>query len=396
MPAAVPDPLRKAPARSRVFLDCAASAPLDPAVAETVRRVSARHDANPSSVHRPGLRAMREVEVARIRVAARLGADPDALVFTSGGTEANNLALKGMVWAAPRSRRHLLVSTIEHPCVLEAAEWLHETGQAELEMIPVDGRGRVQPEALAARLRPDTLLVSVMHANNEIGTIQPIAQIAQICSKHGALLHTDASQSLGKTKVDVEQLGVDFLTVAGHKVYAPKGVGALYIRRGLELHPLIEGVGHELGLRAGTENVPYRVALGKALELAKLKGPELWAQMGAQRDRLFELLRDGIGPELTQNGAAVPRLPNTLSVNFPGARGVDVLAGAPEVCASTSAACHSGQFTPTATQSAIGLTPERAAGTVRLSLGWHTTEREIEDAARMLIASWKRCSGQSG
>jgi cysteine desulfurase len=228
-----------------------------------------------------------------------------------------------------------------------------------------------------------------MHANNEIGTVQPIRRIAELCHAHGVLLHTDAAQSVGKIRTNVEELGVDLLTVAGHKVYAPKGVGALYVRRGVALEPVNHGAGHESGLRAGTENVPYLVGLGRAALLADKSLDQITSRLAALRDRLLGQLHEVIGDRLTVNGQAAERLPNTLSVSFPDVTGHDLLARIPDLCASTGAACHSGTTSMSATLAAIGLSPLQASGAVRLSVGWTTSEEEIDRAASLLIAAWE-------
>jgi len=247
----------------------------------------------------------------------------------------------------------------------------------------------VDPEEVKNAIRSDTILVSIMYANNEIGTVQPIREISRICQQHGVLCHTDAAQAIGKLPAMIKELGVDLLTIAGHKMYAPKGVGALYIKRGTMIDPVQHGAGHERGLRAGTENVPYIVALGKAAVLASKGLEEHQQQMLRLRDRLLEQLRDVIGDRLTVNGEQSPRLPNTLSVNFPDVTGGELLARVPEICASTGAACHSGSIAISPTLAAIGMSSEEAIGTVRLSVGWYTSEEEIDRAASLLLGAWE-------
>jgi cysteine desulfurase len=371
-----------------IYLDYNATAPVDPRVLDAALPYFRERFGNASSNHSKGKEARVAMENARRQVADSIGASTDEIVFTSGGSESNNMVLKG-IFMAPEGfcRGHMIISSIEHAAISQPARYLEKLG-VNLTVLPCSAAGLVDPGGVARALRPDTRLVSVMHANNEIGSIQPIPEISSICRKNGVPLHSDAAQSIGKTEVDVDKLGVDFLTIAGHKVYAPKGVGALYIRNGRRLHPLIQGVGHEGGLRAGTENVAYQVALGTAMQLASDHGQEHWGRMAERRDRLYSLLVNGIGEGITQNGADASRLPNTLSVNFPRISGTALLSGCPEICASTSAACHSGMTTRTVTQKAIGLAPETAAGTIRFSLGWHTTDEEIEKAAGMLIKTW--------
>ncbi len=256
-------------------------------------------------------------------------------------------------------------------------------------MILPDRYGRVSAEDIEAALREDTVLVSVMHANNEIGTVQPIRDIAQRCRAHGVPVHTDAAQSMGKIRTQVDELGVDLLTIAGHKLYAPKGIGALYIRRGTPVAPVLRGAGHEKGLRPGTENVASIVALGHAARLAARSIEENEQRLAKLRDRLYEQLREAIGRGVTFNGPHDDRLPNTLSVNVPGVVGQQLLDRAADVCASTGSACHSGTTHLSPTLAAIGLSAKEAAGTIRLSLGWNTSEEEIERASCALINAWE-------
>lgn len=375
-----------------IYLDYNATTPIAPAVQEAMLPFLAEHYGNPSSNHALGRAAHEAVEDARGQLARWLGAQNDEIVFTSGGTESNNLALKGVAFSASQAanepRGHLVISAIEHPAVVQPAKFLERLGWS-LTVVGVDGRGLVDPAEVEAALRPDTRLVSVMHANNEIGVVQPIRQIAEICHRRGVLLHSDAAQAAGKISTRVDDLGVDLLTLAGHKVYAPKGVGALYVRRGTTLEPLLHGAGHESGLRAGTENTPYIVALGRAAVLAERGLVEAADRMAALRDRLLDKLRDAIGPLFSVNGEGASRLPNTLSANFPGVIAADMLRRIPELCASTGAACHSGSTHLSATLAAIGLEPSTARGTVRLSLGWYTDVEEIDRAAQLLIAAWE-------
>jgi cysteine desulfurase len=376
------------------YLDYNATTPIAPEVREAMLPYLAEHYGNPSSSHVLGRACHEAVEQARERVAHLLGASSDEIVFTSGGTEANNLALKGVMFKlAWGGTGHLVISTLEHPAIVEPARFLERLGY-EVSIVPCDRRGVVDPADVQKALRPQTVLVSIMHANNEIGTLQPIAEISRICRQRGVLVHTDAAQSIGKVRVKVQELGVDLLTIAGHKLYAPKGVGALYVRLGVALEPLLHGAGHERGLRAGTENVPYLVGLGRAAmfveEHESATGGGATEKLARLRDRLYEALRTSIAG-LTVNGAGAPRLPNTLSVNFPGAIGGDILKRCPELCASTGAACHSGSTHVSATLKAIGLAPEVARGTVRLSVGWPTTDEEIDRAARALVAAWEAC-----
>ena len=381
-----------------IYLDYNATTPVAAEAREAMLPFLNEQYGNPSSAHRLGRAAHEAVEHARRQVAALVGAGPDEILFTSGGTESNNLALQGVAFA--RALRtadedvqfggHLVISVLEHPAVTAPAAFLARLGW-QVTVVAADPRGLVDPSAVAAALRDDTQLVSVMHANNEIGSIQPVRAISDLCRPRGVLVHTDAAQSAGKIPVDVNELGVDLLSIAGHKLYAPKGVGALYVRRGTTLEPLLHGAGHESGRRAGTENVPYLVALGRAAELAAVGLPETSDRLAGLRDRLYDRLQTAVGADLSVNGAGAPRLPNTLSVNFPGVIGAELLARVPEVCASTGAACHAGQTHLSATLAAIGLDPRVARGTVRLSLGRSTTAAEIDRAAELLGAAWRAC-----
>jgi cysteine desulfurase len=371
------------------YLDYNATAPIAPAVQEAMLPFLAEHFGNPSSNHSLGRAAHEAVEDARGQVAALLGADADEIVFTSGGTESNNLALKGVLQRhLPGGGGHIVISAIEHPSVVAPVRYLERLGY-DVSIVPVNGQGQVQASAVRAALQADTLLVSVMHANNEIGTLQPLKAIADVCHEEQVLLHTDAAQSIGKVRTLVDELDVDLLTIAGHKVYAPKGIGALYIRRGLALEPLIHGAGHEGGLRAGTENVPYIVGLGKACSLAAKNLDENHERMLALRDRLWSLLQREIGGELMLHGRLAPRLPNTLSVSFGGVSGHDMLARIPELCASTGSACHSDTAAMSPTLAAMGVESDVARGTIRLSLGWYSTEDDVDRAASLLAGAWE-------
>ncbi len=317
-------------------------------------------------------------------MAALLGCAPDEVVFTGGGSESDNLALLGVALAHRDRGDHIVTTQIEHPAVLETCRYLERRFGFRVTYLPVDGQGQVDPAAVEAALTPRTLLVSVMHANNETGVLQPVAAIAALARRHGVLVHTDAAQSVGKVPVDVAELGVDLLTVAGHKLYAPKGVGALYVRRGTVLDPLIHGAGHEGGRRAGTENVAGIVGLGAACAVARERLAVDLPRLTALRDRLGAAL---LAAGWVLNGHPTARLPNTLNVSLEGAEGEEVLRRAPSVAASTGAACHSGQLEPSAVLLAMGLSRARALGAVRLSLGRWTTEAEVDRAAEALVAA---------
>ena len=366
-----------------VYLDYNATTPVAAEVLAAMLPYLAEHFGNPSSSHPYGRKAAQAVREARASVAGLLGAAADEIVFTGSATEANNLALLGVARALVGAKRHLVVSAVEHPAVIEPALHLQSEGW-ELSVIPVDGYGRVDPADVAAALRPDTALVSIMHANNEVGTIQPVAEIAAITQARGVLLHTDAAQSAGKIPLDVDALGVDLLTLAGHKFYAPKGVGALYVRAGTPIAPVQFGAGQEHGLRPGTENVAQLVGLGAAARLARERLPAATQKLRALRDALHDRLREGV-PGLMLNGHPNERLPTTLNVSFARITGRELLARVDDrVAASVGSACHSEADTVSGVLAAMGCDAARARGAVRLSVGWMTTPEEIEVAATAL------------
>jgi cysteine desulfurase len=312
-----------------------------------------------------------------------LGCLPEEIVFVSGASEANNWVLKGVSHFYQGKGKHLITTTIEHPAVLNPCLFLLEEGW-EVTFVRVNGQGLVDPETIRQAIKPQTVLISVMHANNETGAIQPLAEIGHLAREHTILFHTDAAQSVGKIPVNVDHLGVDFLTLAGHKVYAPKGIGALYIRSGRQLTPLIHGASQEGGRRAGTENVILDVALGLACDLAKKQLPHDGEHFQAMRDRLHQRLREGF-PAVVLNGPLSERLPNTLNVSFPGFIGAEILAGIPELAASTGAACHGPEVTVSHVLAAMGVSPEVGKGAVRLSVGRQTTAAEVDQAAVWLL-----------
>jgi cysteine desulfurase len=370
-----------------IYLDHNATTPIAPEVLDAMRPYLEDRFGNPSSAHRYGAVAHRAVEGARAQVAALLGCEPDSIVFTASGSEADNLAIKGVALGLLGEGDHIITSAIEHPAVLGACRYLKGRFGYRLTIPPVDGFGIVDPEDVRNAMEPTTVLVSVMHANNEVGTLEPIADIAGVARDYRIACHTDAAQSVGKVPVDVDELAVDLLTVTGHKLYAPKGIGALYVRPGTRLDSLIHGAGHERGLRAGTENVPYIVGLGAACALAAERlrsgAPE---QVRRLRDRLHAVLRSAT-PSLALNGHPQKRLPNTLNVSFPDQDGESLLAGTPSVAAATGSACHSGRTEPSSVLTAMGLDAQRALGAVRLSLGYDTTAADVDTAATALLAS---------
>jgi cysteine desulfurase len=372
-----------------IYLDYNATTPLLPEAVEAMLPYLRDHFGNPSSAYARGRTARDAVEAAREKVAALLACDADEVVFTSGGTESNNLAIRGVTEALP-DRQQVVTSIIEHPAVAAPCSWLERHGW-RVARAGVDEDGRVRVQEVAASIVPSTALVTVMHANNETGVLQPMREIAAAARRAGALVHTDASQSVGKVPVDVRALDIDLLSLAGHKLYAPKGVGALYVRRGTPLLPLALGGGHESGRRPGTENVASIVGLGVACERAR-------ADLGAEservrtlRDLLWQDLRGQV-PGLAMNGHPIERLPNTLSVRFPGVSGTALLAAAPDVAASTGSACHGAQEQAPAVVVAMGVPPREALGTVRLTLGRGSTQREVQRAAAALGAAWRAVS----
>jgi cysteine desulfurase len=366
-----------------IYLDHNATTPLRPEVVDAMIPSLRDHFGNPSSAHVYGARARAAVEQARAQVASLLGCDPDEVVFTSGGTEANNLAIRGVMEASPR--RDVVTTVIEHPATSRPCAWLARRGH-RVSHLPVDRDGRAVPDARV--FDENTALLTVMHANNETGVIQPVAELATLARGVGALVHTDAAQSVGKVPVRVRDLGVDLLTVAGHKLYAPKGVGALYVRRGTHLAPFALGAGHERGVRPGTENVASLVGLGVACAIAQRELDETASRVTTLRNALWERLLCAV-PGLARNGHPTAVLPNTLSVRFPRASGSAVLAGAPEVAASTGSACHEGHEAASAVILAMGVSPDEALGTVRLTLGHGTTPDEVHRAADALARSWR-------
>jgi cysteine desulfurase len=365
-----------------IYLDFNATTPIDPEVVQAMLPYLEAEFGNPANSYPHGCRALDAVVTARRQVAESLGCAPEEVVFTSGATEANNTVIKGVAWHFRAGQ--IITTAIEHPAVLAPCHWLAAQG-FEVSILPVDGQGCLDPDDVRRALTPRTILVSVMHANNETGAIQPVAEIGSITREAGVLLHTDAAQSVGKIPVNAEELQVDFLTVAGHKCYAPKGVGALYVRQGSAFTPLLHGGGQEGGRRSGTENVPYIVALGEACRLARERLSANQDHFQALRDRLHALLQQGF-PDLVLNGHKTERLPNTLNISFPGLSGRAILAGIGNLEASVGAACHGDEEHPSPVLTAMGVSPEVALGAVRLSLGRSTTPAEIEEAARLILA----------
>lgn len=394
LPGPSPEPIARHPGLTDgpVYLDYNATTPVDPRVTEAALRYWTDAFGNPSSDHPYATEPRRALADARGQVAALIGARPDEIVFTASGSEANLLALRGSVLAAGGRDVHLIVQATEHPAVLETARALERLHSTHVTVLPVDHDGLVDPAALDTALRTGDraggTVVSIMAANNETGTLQPITELAAIAHAHGAVVHCDAAQACGKIPVDVEDLGVDLLTVVGHKMYAPRGAAALYVRPGVVLEPVVYGGGQEHGLRAGTENVALAVALGTAAELVAADlstgAPQRIARLC---DDLHHRLTAALPGRIHRNGPADParRLPNTLNISIDGVRGHDVLAAAPAIAASTGSACHSGIHSPSPVLTAMGLDPGRALGAIRLTLGRYTTQSDIDTAANALV-----------
>jgi cysteine desulfurase NifS len=339
---------------------------------------------NPSSSHSYGLQTKRAVEKARKQIAKLINCDSSEIVFTSGGTESNNYSIKGIAFANRQKGNHIITSSIEHPAVIEVCKYL-ETQGFEITYLPVDEFGLVRTEDLKNAIRPETILITIMHANNEVGSIQPIAEIGAIAKKHNIFMHTDAAQSLGKIRADVQELNVDLLSIAGHKLYAPKGIGALYIRKGVVLEKLIHGADHERNLRAGTENVLEIVGLGEACEIAHLHLDEYAEHYSKMRDLLHQSLLNAL-PNIKLNGHSEKRLPNTLNISFPNMEANTLIAKMKGIAASAGAACHSSGVSVSQVIKAMDVPMEYAMGTIRFSTGRYNEEEEINKAASEIIS----------
>ncbi len=359
-----------------VYLDYNATTPIDREVADAMLPYLKDYFGNPSSLYEYGQVAKKAVKRARGQVADLLNCMPEEIVFTSGGTESNNFALKGAAFANRKKGNHIIASQIEHPAVEEVFRYLERQG-FQATFVPVDDTGLIDREGLKKAIRPDTILMSIMHANNEVGTIEPIGEISHIAKRHGIIFHTDAAQSVGKIPTDVEELGVDLLSIAGHKVYAPKGIGALYVRKGIILEKFMHGASHERNMRAGTENVLQIVGLGQACEIAKRDLKKNMAHMMAMRDRLYEGLMKTTG-NIRLNGHPDVRLPNTVSLGFKDVEASLLLSSMEGVCASAGSACHEGSTAISGVLAAMHVPAEYARGTLRLSTGRLTTEEEID------------------
>jgi cysteine desulfurase len=369
-----------------IYLDYNATTPIDPTVKEVMLPYLEEEFGNPSSSYAYGQRAKEAMECAREQVAALIGATPEEIIFTSGGSESDNHAIIGAALANGQKGRHIITSRIEHPAVLNTCRYLEDRLGFKVTYLPVDGYGLVDPDNVRNAIKRDTILVTIMHANNEMGTIEPIAEIGKIAEELGILFHTDAAQSCGKIEVDVNRLHVDLLTLAGHKLYAPKGIGALFIRDGIRLDSLIHGAGQERGGRAGTENIPYIVGLGTACQIAKNGLLNYQKEITLLRDRLHAKIKSGLGKDtLRLNGHPEQRLPNTLNISIWGVPGEELLRQIPEIAASTGAACHAGSTEPSNVLLEIGLSRELALGALRLTLGRWSTCQEIDTAGDLIV-----------
>ncbi len=376
-----------------IYLDYNATTPIDSRVADAMVPYLYQYFGNPSSGHMFGRKAHDAVEHARSQVAALLGCESAEVIFTSGGTESNNYAIRGVAHALREKGQHIITSNFEHPAVMEVCQWL-ETQGFQVTYLPVTEEGLVEPRLLAEAISSNTILVTIMHANNEVGTLQSLAELSAIAHEHGALMHSDGAQSVGKTPVRIAELGVDLLTVAGHKLYAPKGVGALYVRKGIKLDKFMLGANHESNRRAGTENVASLVGLGVACALAAEELDAEVERLRGLRDRLEQTLSEGV-PGLRLNGSREHRLPNTASVSFPHIQAQPLLAQVAEhVAASAGAACHSDGVTVSLVLQAMKVPASHAAGTVRLSVGRFSTEAEVDAAADALLMGYRELAGK--
>lgn len=358
-----------------IYFDYNATTPIDKEVADAMIPYLYGNFGNPSSNHELGYIAKEAIENARDQVAKLLNCSKEEIIFTSGGSESNNMVIKGVAFTFKSKGNHIITSQIEHPAVLNPCKYLEKLGN-QISYLPVDQYGVVNPSEVEKAITDKTILISIMHSNNETGTLQPIKEIAQIAKEYKILFHTDASQSIGKVPIDLLELGVDFLTIAGHKVYAPKGIGALYIKNDIAIEPLIHGAGHEKGKRAGTENIIFEVALGKACELSKevLKSSKIKDLTKYFYDQLIQIF----GDKLHLNGHPENRLSNTLNVSFLGYNGHEVLNELGEVAASTGSACHSGSTSISPVLRAMGVSDDVGRGAVRFSLGRYSTKEEVD------------------
>lgn len=370
-----------------IYLDYNATTPIDPKVAEEMKPYLELYFGNPSSSHKLGAQTKKAVERARKQIAEMIGAESSEIIFTSGGTESNNYALKGIAFANKSKGNHIITSSIEHPAIFEVCKYLEKNG-FEVTYLPVDEFGIIKTSDLEAAIRPETILISIMHANNEVGSIQPLAEVGKLAAQHQILFHSDAAQSIGKVEVDVKEMGLDLLSIAGHKLYAPKGIGAIYIKEGVVLEKLMHGADHEQNMRAGTENVLEIVGLGKAAELVTENLSHYKKHYAAMRDLLWKSLKKDL-PQAKRNGHFEKSLPNTLSVSFPKVEANTLISRLENVAASAGAACHSESIDVSAVLEAMNIPIEYAMGTIRFSTGRNTLGKDIENAASEIIRNVK-------
>ena len=370
-----------------IYLDYNASTPIDPVVIETMEPFIRYQYGNPSTTYKLGKKAKEAVEYSRQQIAQLLNCSPEEVIFTSGGSESNNTVIKGVANLLKDNGKHIITSQIEHPSVLNVCHYLEQIGYS-VSYLPVDEYGVIRVEDLRESITNETILVTIMHANNETGSIQPIKEITELCHSKDIVFHTDAAQSAGKIDVDVKKLNVDYLTIAGHKLYAPKGIGALYVKKGTPYEPLIHGANHEAGRRAGTENVIFSVALGKACEIALYKLQKNDTAILDLTDYFYHQLVEVFGDRIRLNGHPHNRLPNTLNISFIGYNAHSILEGLGDVAVSTGSACHSGLMSPSPVLNAMKIDPNVGIGAVRFSLGRFTTKDEINtvlDKLKLLI-----------
>lgn len=370
--------------KNPIYLDFNATTPIDKEVADEMISVIQHHYGNPSSSYEIGRYSKKSIEKARKQVASLINAQPEEIIFTSCATESNNIAIQGIAFANQAKGKHIITSAIEHPAVIEVCEYLESIG-FEITYLPVNALGRLNPQDIETAIRPDTILITIMHANNEVGTIQPISKIALIAKQKNILFHTDAAQSVGKIETDVEKLGVDLLTIAGHKLYAPKGIGALYIKQGTKIQKIMYGASQEKGIRPGTENLVHIVALGKACEVAKRDFNKNYAAMLKAKNNLLAGLQNQLSEKIIVNGDPVHCLPNTLSIAFDNVE-AHTLASiiSNDIYISTGSACHANSVEISSVLKAMNLDTRTAAGTVRISTGKHTSSEEIETAVKLI------------
>lgn len=373
---------------SPIYLDYNATTPIAKEVAETMKPFLDELFGNPSSTHAYGIETKNTVVHARKQVAELINCQPDEIIFTSGGTESNNFAIKGVALANKHKGNHIITSAIEHPAVIEVCKYLSEYG-FEISYLPVDEYGMVNPSDVENAITSKTTLISIMHANNEVGTIQPIENIGKIAQKNNILFHSDAAQSLGKIEVDVQSMGVDLLSIAGHKLYAPKGIGALYVNKGVKLKKLIHGADHEMNQRAGTENILEISGLGKACEIAKQDLVINSDHLKHTRDTLYKGIIQNL-PQVKLNGHPINRLPNTLSLSFPGVKANVLMSMLPEIAASAGAACHTDSIEISAVLRAMNVPEKIAMGTIRFSTGKYSTISEMEKASGLIFSAVKK------